>query len=178
MYSDKDLPFEYSLPALFVQLLLAMVEIAERNQQMSIVYTWRPRKEEPDTLDLMVWDSKEKKDVVLPYLNPNQMEDCMKNLEILGLVERLHQNGVVLLPATFRLAKHYKRKEQGDLEEEIKHIEELLNIHRENLRKLEIMAARQGMNVNIETQNRIEFEEKGIEQLERKLESLKLGNPR
>ncbi len=178
MYSDKDLPFEYSLPASFVQLLLAMVEIAERNQQMSIFYTWRPRKEKPDTLDLTVWDSKERKDVALPYLNRNQMEDRIRTLEMLGLVERLHQNGVVLLPAAFNLAKHYKRKEQGDFEEEIRHIEELLSVRRENLRKLEIMAARQGMNVNIETQNQIEHEEKEIEQLERKLESLKSDSPR
>jgi hypothetical protein len=64
-----------------------------------------------------------------------------------------------------------------ETEEEIEHIEALLSIRRKNLHRLEIRAARQGMDVDIKTQNEIEYEEKEIDRLERRLQSLKSDNP-
>jgi len=63
-------------------------------------------------------------------------------------------------------------KKQLSIQEEVRHIEELLNVHRKNLRELELRAARKGIDVDIKTRNEIEHEKGAIAQLEQRLSGL------
>lgn len=88
------------LPAPIVQVLLALTEVAERNQVLDVQWTEAPG-EQYGTYNLILSSGKDR-------LRLTVHSQTMQSLERLGLIE-LDNNAVFLCPATFKRAK-YERK--------------------------------------------------------------------
>ncbi len=99
----------YPLPTPILQSLLKLVEVAERNQAISVFFMWQQSSEESGAFDLMIDDRKKGEYVAVPRLKENPIAV----LEKLGVVERLSKNNVLLHPAAFERAK-YERARFGN----------------------------------------------------------------
>lgn len=93
------------LPSPLARLLLALVDVAERNEVYSLFCTSCQSVEESGAWDLMIRDDTRQDDVVVPRLRGSPIA----SLERLGFLERLNKNNVFLYPAAFEQAK-YERK--------------------------------------------------------------------
>jgi hypothetical protein len=95
----------YQLPKPLAQLLMAMVETAERDEVLTAFCSSCQSAEESGAFDLSVGARAEP--TVVKRLRGNPIA----SLQQLGFVERLSQNNVFLYPAAFAWAK-YERKGQ------------------------------------------------------------------
>ena len=103
----EHLDLDYQLPRPLAQLLIAMVEVAERNEVLAVFCTSWPSAEESGAFDFTIDDLAKGEPAVVKRLRG----DPITGLAMLGFVERLNQSEVFLYPAAFTRAK-YERKGQ------------------------------------------------------------------
>ena len=100
----QHVDLDYQLPKPIGQLLVAMVEVAERNEVLAVSCVSRPSGEEKGAWDFAV-EAAKGEPAVVKRLRGNPIE----SLKMLGFVQCLNQTNVFLYPAAFTRAR-YERK--------------------------------------------------------------------
>jgi len=96
---------DYELPKPIAQLLVTMVEVAERNEVLTVSCVPGPSDEEKGAWNFTIKDPAKGESAVVKRLRGDPIE----SLEMLGFVQCLNQTNVFLYPAAFARAK-YERK--------------------------------------------------------------------
>jgi hypothetical protein len=98
---------DYQLPRPLAQLLMALTEVAERNEVLTVSCISCPSDEESGAFDLAIDDMAKGEPTVVKRLRG----DPIASLEMLGFVGWLNQSNVFLYPPAFTRAR-YERKGQ------------------------------------------------------------------
>ena len=103
----EHLDLDYQLPKPLARLLMALTEVAERNEVLTVHCVSCSSDEEYGAFDLMIDDIAKGEPAIVKRLRG----DPIASLKMLGFVERLNQGNVFLCPPAFTRAR-YERKGQ------------------------------------------------------------------
>jgi len=105
----EPIDIEYPLPAPLAWLLLKLVEVAKRNQAMSLSYSWQQSRES-GAFDLRIYDHEKGEYVTVSRLRGKPLA----SLERLGFIEQLSDNSVFLHRAAFEQAEYERKTRFGN----------------------------------------------------------------
>ena len=99
---------DYQLPKPIAQLLVAMVEVAERNEVLTVSCAKDPS-DKKGAWDFRIKDPAKGESAVVKRLGG----DPIGSLELLGVVQRLSQRDMFLYPAAFTRARYERKRRFG-----------------------------------------------------------------
>lgn len=103
----ENVDLDYQLPKPIAQLLMALVEVARRDEVLAVFCVASPSAEEYGASDFTI-DSPAKGEHAIVKRLPG---DPIRSLQMLGFVKCLNQSNVFLYPTAFTRAR-YERKGQ------------------------------------------------------------------
>jgi hypothetical protein len=106
-----SIDIRYPLPDPLAHLLLTLVEVAERNEILSVSFSLgQSTTEDREASDLMIQDPKKGDYLVVPGVRWNLL---IGSLYMLGLAEQVGENSLFLYPGAFERARYERKNRLG-----------------------------------------------------------------